>query len=53
MGNISGTYQHSAYLANDLLLEVECGTDDGNSVGIKVSTVLSRRGVHSDKFLQL
>ena len=34
-------------------LEVECTADDGNGIGVGIPAVLSRGGVHGNKFLQL
>ena len=52
MENTPEAHQRGTCLTNDLLLEVECGTNDGDSVGVEISAVLARRGVHCDKLLQ-
>jgi hypothetical protein len=46
-------HQGDTYLTDDFLLEVKCGTDDGDGVVIEITAVLPRGGVHSDEFLQL
>ena len=48
-----GSHQGGTCLTDDLLLEAEGGADGSNGVGVKISAVLSRGGVHGDELLQL
>lgn len=47
-GKKRGTEGRPKYLFNDLLLQIERGAYDSDSVGFEVTAVRGERGVHRD-----
>jgi len=45
--------QYSTDLFDNLFLKIESCPDDGDGVGLQVSTMCGMRGVHCNKFLKL
>ena len=42
-----------SYLPDDFLLQIECGTDNGNSVSLEIASVSSTCVVHGNKLFKL